>query len=102
MTAYPISSVDLSVTWRAPLQEQRNGKIRYYSVSVYEVSTEETTVYRTTDNTAHWSVAFLLPYSVYLVRVAAVTIGIGPFSEAVEVRMFEDGKKNLSYSLSIS
>ena len=91
MTAHPISSTELSVTWRPPPQDKENGKIRHYNISVYQAATDEERWYRTPDSTAHWIVPSLHPYQVYHIRVAAVTIGTSPFSEQVEVRMLEEG-----------
>ena len=91
VTAHPISSTELSVTWRPPPQDKQNGKIRHYNISVYQAATDEERWYRTPDSTAHWIVPSLHPYQVYHIRVAAVTIGTSPFSEQVEVRMLEEG-----------
>ena len=91
MTAHPISSTDLTITWRAPQQDQQNGKIRHYNISVIESATGEKNWHITTDATAHWSLPALHPYNMYHIRVAAITIGLGPFSGHTEVRMLEDG-----------
>ena len=92
ISAHPISSTDLTVTWRPPQEEKQNGKIRFYNVSVFDKVTGEMSWYRTSDSTAHWTVPSLHPYQVYQVRVAAVTVGLGPFTEEVTVRMLEEGR----------
>ena len=59
-----------------------NGRIRHYSVSVYEMSMEEEERwYNTTGSQTELVITSLQPNHIYLVRVAAVTIGLGSFSE---------------------
>ena len=91
VTAHPISSTELTITWRVPREYLQNGKIRHYNVSLYKPAKGEKSWHLTTDATAHWTVPNLHPYSIYHIRVAAITIGLGVFSPDVTVRMDEDG-----------
>ncbi|CAI8037191.1 Phosphatidylinositol phosphatase PTPRQ [Geodia barretti] len=101
VTAHPISSTDLTITWREPQPDKQNGKIRHYNVSLYEQATGEKTWYRTTDATAHWTLPHLHPYRVYHIRVAAITIGLGTFSGDVVLRMPEDAPSSSPSNLSL-
>jgi receptor-type tyrosine-protein phosphatase Q len=83
----PISSHNLSVTWRAPRRENRNGEIRHYNVTVLEVATGNQSWYITPDSSAHFTITVLHPYYSYHIYVAAITIGLGPFTPKVTVRM---------------
>ena len=88
----PISSHNLSVTWRAPRRENRNGEIRHYNVTVLEVATGDQSWYITPDSSAHFTITVLHPYYSYHIYVAAITIGLGPFTPKVTVRMPQAGK----------
>ena len=91
VSANPISVNNLTVTWRAPPRDKRNGEIRYYNIAVLEVATGSQSWYITSDSSTHWIVKGLHPYYAYQVSVAAVTVGLGPFSHQVAVRMPEAG-----------
>ena len=67
--------------------EARNGEIKYYAIKVMEEETTIQTWFNTTDNSTFFNVDTLHPYYRYNVSVAAVTVGIGPFSIQTSVRM---------------
>ena len=87
----PSSPRDLSVSWQAPPTNTQNGVLRYYIVKVLEVATGTVTLLNTSDNSVQYTVQTLHPYYVYDVRVAAGTIGLGPYSSADIIRMPEAG-----------
>ena len=86
-----ISPNNLSVTWRALPHAERNGEIRYYNITVLEVATASQSWYITLNSSTQWIIEDLHPYYSYQVSVAAATIGLGPFSHDVTVRMPEAG-----------
>ena len=84
------SSTSLDIEWSAPPQGSQNGIIRSYVVRVYEVITNTTLTYNTTEESL--TVGFLHPHYQYQVSVAAVTVGQGPFSDASTIQTPQDGK----------
>ena len=67
-----------------------------------ETDTEEESEYDTSDSTDHWTVTALHPYYTYRVQVAAVTVGLGPFTEPVAVQMPEACKLTKAYTFALS
>ena len=101
LIASPISSRELSLTWRPAPLEHQHGLIRYYSVIVIEVTTGSKTVYTTPDNSPNLTIGSLHPYYVYHIGVKAATINLSRFTQEVKVRMPEEGNccdKSLSQS----
>ena len=80
----------LTLSWEPPLEEQRNGIIRSYTIRVTD--SLRNTITEHTSNTTHTIITSLRPYSVYLLTVAALTIAQGPFAKQLSVQMPEDGK----------
>ena len=68
----------------------QNGYIVQYRVTITE--TETNTVSRSNVTGTSLTVTSLHPYYVYMFSVAAVTVGIGPYSDGVNVTTDEDGK----------
>ena len=78
------------MTWQPPTEEDKNGIITQYTVTVTEVLTGVVQSH-TTGNT-QLRVEALHPYYSYHCNVAAATvIGYGPPSQDVPVEMTEDG-----------
>lgn len=42
--------------------------------------------------TPHIQIAMLTPFTMYSIKVAAFTVGIGPYSEPINVTTLQDGK----------
>ena len=89
------SSTSLDSEWSAPPQGSQNGIIRSYVVRVYEVITNTTLTYNTTEESL--TVGFLHPHYQYQVSVAAVTVGQGPFSDAATIQTPQDGERERTY-----
>ena len=85
-----VNSRTLNLTWQLPLPEHRNGIIRRYTVIVEEMETGSINLYVTDE--LHIIIDELHPFYTYNCSVAAQTIGLGPFSTEVVIRMPEDGK----------
>ena len=88
----PLTPQRLSVSWRAPPQDQQNGEIRYYTIRLVELAVGSVREYNTSDSSTHWSVDSLQPYNRYNVSVAAATVGLGPFNNEISIRMPEAGE----------
>ena len=100
------SSYSILLSWERPPPEEENGVILVYHVIIIETQIyhlDDGTVTRpmqaylnTTYNVSEERTQFideLHPDYDYTVRIAAATeIGIGPFSDAITVRTYMDGK----------
>ena len=90
VTGEALSSTSIVLSWQPPAPEMQNGIIRLYNVTVWESNTGNifisSTVY------TNITVSPLHPFYTYHCSVAAVTIGIGPFSDAKEIQTLPDGK----------
>lgn len=89
MTAFSVS-----LSWNPPPVEQQNGFIRQYIVSI--VQTEIGLDLRLTSNITEVTVGDLQPSYEYTCRVAAQTVGVGPFSEDIQVILPESGMSILN------
>ncbi len=78
------------MAWTAPIAENQNGYIREYQVRLVEIDTGVLLTYSTTEEGIH--IPNLHPFYRYSYSIAAVTIGLGPYSEAAIIQMPEAGK----------
>ena len=84
------SSTSLTLSWNPPPFEDTNGAIQYYTVRVTEVDTNTTFAPRNSFNT-QITYSNLHPYYIYQCTVAAYTIGIGPYTQAITVQLDQEG-----------
>ena len=77
------------LSWNPPPLEQHNGIIREYHINVTEVDTGREFGMISTITSIY--ITSLHPYYNYNFSVAAFTVGIGPFSEPLALRMPQDG-----------
>ncbi len=77
--------------WSAPPFEQVNGIIQHYVISITELETGQVTTMTT--STLVIAVNNLHPYYTYECKVAAYTVGLGPYSHAVTIQLNEEGKE---------
>ena len=94
-TADVRSSTQILLMWQPPSSEIQNGRIRLYTVSVFEVQTDTNysyTLYSQPSEDPALLVEPLHPYYDYMCNVSAVTIGPGPYTSPLIVRTFEDGE----------
>lgn len=85
-----VSETSFTLTWQPPSFEGRNGIIQQYVIRVQEVDTGR--MFTETSNTTEVTVENLHPFYSYNSRIAAETIGLGPFSAPITVQLNEDGK----------
>ena len=85
------TSTTLVLSWQPPAPENQNGIIIHYIVNITEMETGRLLSF-TAVNTTTLSVSTLHPFYTYTCIVAAVTVGLGPYSAPVEVELPEDGK----------
>ena len=90
VTGEALSSTSVVLSWLPPIPELQNGIIRLYNVTAWETDTGNTFSLSTVHTNT--TIGSLHPYYTYHFSVAAVTIGIGPFSDIKEIQTFPDGK----------
>lgn len=89
-----LSSTSLNISWAPPDSNEQNGVIRYYIVNMIELQSGDHHNF-SVDGTG-LLISSLHPYFNYECSVAAVTVGLGPFSNATIVRTFQDGRFHAS------
>lgn len=89
ITASVVTSTTLTLTWSPPQFEETNGIIRYYHVHIVEAETGR--VFQLTSNTTSIYVYELHPFYTYQCRIAAFTVGLGPYSNMFTVQLTEEG-----------
>ena len=84
------TSNSLILLWDPPLNESQNGIIQQYVIQILEDDTSTTTTYYS--NNTLLTVNNLHPYYTYKCSVAAITVGVGPYSVILAVQLDEDSK----------
>ena len=88
-----VNSTTIQLQWGLPPLADQNGVIRSYYINISVAETGS--IFQLTSVTTAWNISNLHPYYTYTITVAAVTIGPGPYSVALTIRMPEDGMDNL-------
>ena len=84
VTITNITAFSLLLRWNPPPTEYQNGIIREYLVNVTEDNTGRKFQIMTRSPTAELQLPFLHPHYTYMLRVAAITNTVGPFSYSVQ------------------
>ena len=87
----------IQINWSQPLPEEQNGIIRSYLVNVTVADTGQH-IQLTTNNTTI-TAENLHPFYNYHCSVAAVTIALGPYTEAHLLQTPQDGKQMRNVSV---
>lgn len=88
----------VSISWALPPLEQRNGVIRTYRIQLVEAETGRDWAMVTT--ATHFLLDFLQENYLYTLRIAAETVMVGPYSEAMNFTTLPDSKlvpKNVGF-----
>lgn len=85
------SSRTVELTWIPPLEQEQNGFIEEY---VINITREGNSLDQVVSVMTSLAISNLSPYTNYSFSVAAVTVGVGPFSPEVTVTMPEHGEKD--------
>lgn len=109
LSARPMSSTEILVSWMAPLAELRHGDILGYNVG-YIATASGTSNYNYTsvsgdaeDGLGEMLLAGLAKYTRYTIVVQAFNqVGLGPISEPTTAQTLEDGKLSSCVSLSLT
>ena len=111
--AVAINSSSISVDWRKPNKSVLHGMLRRYEIQYRRVECNESDPVSVPSNTT-WNLVILsntssskvidglVFWSCYELRMRAVTIGNGPFSDVQQVRTKEDGKVLFYLYVSVS
>ena len=89
------TSTSINIVWQPPPAVDINGMIVFYVVEVTENRTGRSWTHHSSNSPTPFQQFTLLslhPYYVYTCRVAAFTIGSGPFTPDFEVVTMEDRK----------
>ena len=92
MSATSVNATTLLLKWLPPSQEEQNGIIVEYAITLTELSTNTSVDFVSISNSTETVINDLHPYYRYSVRVAAATILSGPLGDAVTIQMPESGK----------
>ena len=87
VTAQVLDPTSLTLSWAPPLTERTNGLIQRYHVRITELETGQVRELNVTETSV--VVSGLHPFYQYRYIVAAVTVGVGPYSVASLVRLPE-------------
>ncbi len=90
LTAPRTTTTSLSLSWSPPRFDLQNGIIRYYIIYVSDLT--NSTNWELTTNLTRIVIGNLNPFYLYNCSVAAFTIGLGPVSNVVTIRLPQTGK----------
>lgn len=85
----PTSERTLLLSWNELPEDEANGVVKYYVVKVFV--SESTKHFQYTLQDTYLIVSNTHPYYTYSVRVAAYTIGTGPYTDEVTVVTPQEG-----------
>ena len=94
-----LDSSTVILRWVPPPLESHNGIIKYYIV---RVSIEEKEISTSDEEIEVAVIVSLMPSFTYSFEVAAVTVAQGPFSDAINITLPEDGEQYLVHSAVVS
>lgn len=90
-----VSASSITLSWSVPEESSRNGEIRRYTVSVQVVegiSLMPLSTVQTVGSSERITLTGLQPFRSYVIRVAAETVALGPFSAPLNVSTLQDGE----------
>ena len=90
------SPTTIQIEWLPPRNEDTNGVIRAYIISITEIDTGNNWQ-QTVENDTDEFIGSLHPFYSYSFSVAAETIMLGPFTSPTIIEMPEDGKYSSCY-----
>lgn len=89
VVAVAVTTRSILVTWDAPPADQQNGALQYYLVMVLAQQTLATLSLNSTSTSL--TIPNLHPAYVYSIEVAAATVSVGPYSNALSITTPDDG-----------
>ena len=92
LTVVAFNSSAVQVSWDPPLPETQNGPINGYVLQITGINTEEELEIQSYEGPNDVTVPNLHPFYAYTYTIAAIGIGIGPYSTVLVFQMPEEGK----------
>lgn len=89
-----LNSTVIELTWLPPSIEDRNGIISYYWIQVYEANTSAVSfslLREVKEDSFPVFIQDLHPFYFYQLRMSAVTVEPGPFTDLISWKLPEDG-----------
>ena len=83
-----LNPTSVLISWQPPLPEHRNGIIVGYAVQMIGLNSDDNMDFPLTNDT-EMIIEELHPFYAYRFSIAAVTVGLGPFSTAVTQKLPE-------------
>ena len=107
LTVVALSSTAVQASWDAPPSDLQNGLIVDYVLVVSGVDTDEAYELYSGADISVRTLSGLHPFYTYTFSIAALTIGVSPFSPAVVFKMPEEGRdltdiQNILYASNIT
>ena len=90
LTGFAVDSQSISLSWLPPPLESLNGILRHYQLTILEEPTARN--FSVLSSSSQSLVSSLHPFYSYVISVAAVTVGAGPFSGNVTIETHQDGE----------
>jgi len=91
VSATPVNSTSVTISWDPPLPEIQNGVIVAYAINLTTVGGSGNISEYSSDRN-NITVVLLNPFTTYVYTVAAQTsVGTGPFTNSFTVMTLEDG-----------
>ena len=90
LQGHAINSTAIQVQWEPPPLADQNGVIRGYFINVSVAETGSS--FQLTAGINAVSISALHPFYTYIITVAAVSIGPGPYGLTLSIQTPEDGK----------
>ena len=91
-----VTGETLSLSWDPPPASHQNGVIRQYVIRI--THTETNIAFSVNSATTSITVNDLIPLHTYSYSIAAETVAVGPYSEAIDITLPEGGT-HLFYTL---
>lgn len=89
ISAADVGSTYILLMWQPPQFDLQNGLIRQYIIEVIHNRTGLT--YTVVSSTNQYRLENLFPFHTYIFSIAAVTVGVGPYSQQLTVTTLEAG-----------
>lgn len=96
VTVGVLNATSVQILWQPPPPEQRNGIIAGYAVRMVGLHSGENIEFPLTNST-EMAIEGLHPFYAYRFSVAAFTVGLGPFSNAVTQKLPESSQLSIIY-----
>lgn len=92
-----VKAVEVLITWKPPISETLNGVLRSYIIEWRRISDGNVSNITLNGSQNSYNISNLKPFTEYKIRIAAQTVGKGPFSAWEIIKTNETSKNYLLY-----